>query len=112
MLCDDGGDAGLHCVFIADVEGDAVADAAVFSDFGSDAVELVLLAPADKHRGAERRELVRGAAPDAAATAGDPAQLAGEQAGAKGAAVSRCRWGIHRRIRRQGDVNVNALTPR
>src|SRR5207245_3631649 len=95
VLGDDAGDRGLHRVFVADVEGDAVGAAAVLGDLGGHALQLVLRATADDDPRAKRRQLVRDAAPDAAAAAGDPQDPAFEQAGPQHAGVARGRRCIH-----------------
>jgi hypothetical protein len=71
----------------ADVEGGNLGAAAVLGDLGGDPVQLFFGAPGEDDGGAERRQFVGDAAADAAAAAGDPMHLAGEQAGAQHAGV-------------------------
>ena len=61
----------LHLRFFADVEGVRLAGTAGRLDLALHHVELLRLAAGDRHMRAEGRELVRGAAADAAAAAGD-----------------------------------------
>ena len=63
------------------------ARAAAGLDLGLHGGELVELAADQRDRGAERRQLVRGAAADAGAAAGDDDDLAGEQAGREDGSV-------------------------
>jgi hypothetical protein len=79
----DGGHAGLHGVFVADVEGQRVAAAAVLGDLGGHTVQLVGVRPLMTTCAPSAGQFVRHAAADAAAAAGDPHHLAGEQAGRK-----------------------------
>ena len=61
------------------------------------AASLSALAADERDRGAERRQLVRGAAADARAAAGDEGDLAREQAGAEDGLVGQsCRAGARR----------------
>ena len=85
---DDLPDRGPDRVFVPDVECRGLAAPAVGQDLPGDALELLLRAAAHHHGRAERGELVRDAAADAAAAAGDPDDLAGEQAGGEYAAVA------------------------
>ena len=71
------------CAFLADVADVRRADAARRFDLGAHRVELVDLAADDRDRRAERRELVRRAAADARAAAGDEGDLAAKRPGAK-----------------------------
>ena len=76
---DDRGDRFLDLRFLADVEGVRLAGAAGRLDLALHDGELLGLAAGDDDMRAERRDLVRGAAADAAAAAGDDDGLAGEQ---------------------------------
>src|SRR6185436_9373517 len=53
------------------------------ADLRGDSVELLAVAPNQRHEGSERGEFVSSAAPDAAAAAGDDDALAVERAGPK-----------------------------
>ncbi len=64
---------------------------AVGHDLAATVSQLLQLAPDQHHVRAERRQLVRGAAADAGAAAGDENDLAGEQARAEDGAVGRHR---------------------
>jgi len=64
-------DCGLDGLFLADIEGAGFALAAVLNDFGLYAVEFVLCAAGNDDLCAQARELMRGAAPDAAAATGN-----------------------------------------
>ena len=68
-----------HALFLADVGGIAARRAAGVGDLARDRFELVCLAANERHARAERRQLMRRAAPDAAAGAGHDAGLAREQ---------------------------------
>jgi hypothetical protein len=85
---DDGADGHAHRVFLADVEGLRAGPAAGGFDLGPDRVELLLLAPDQHHVRAQRGELVRGAAADARAAAGDDDDLPVEQAGREDGAIA------------------------
>ena len=87
------GDGGLHRGLVADVAGVRRADAAGGLDLAAHRLELLELAADDRDARAERGELVRGAAADARAAAGDDGDLAGEQVGAKDGAVGGHRQG-------------------
>jgi hypothetical protein len=78
---------------VADVGGVHRAASADGLDLALDRLELFQRAADDRHPRTERRQLVRGAAADARAAAGDESNLAGEQVGAENGAV-----GGHRRI--------------
>jgi hypothetical protein len=85
--------------------------AAVLCDLGGHRVELGLRAAAEQHLRAQRRQLVRHAAADAAAAAGDPHPLPGEEAGAEHAGVAGgWLFVVHARSVGVGDVNVNQVT--
>ena len=73
----------LHALLLADVGGVAARRAARVGDLARDRFELLGFAADQRDARAERGELVRGAAADAAAGAGHDAGLAGEQAGAE-----------------------------
>ena len=76
-----GRDRRLHLRLLADVADVGRADAAGVLDLALHRRELVGLAADDGDRGAERRQLVRGAAADPRAAAGDQRDLAAHQAG-------------------------------
>jgi hypothetical protein len=71
----------LHLRLFADVALMGRAGAAGVLDLALDRGELVGLAADDGHRGAERRQLVRSAAADPRAAAGDQRHLPSHQAG-------------------------------
>jgi hypothetical protein len=82
-----GGHGSLHGVFVADVEGNGLALAAVLANFLGHAVQFFGGAPADDNPRAQRGQFVRGAAANAAAAACDPDGTAGKQAGPEDALV-------------------------
>ena len=69
------------------------------------------LAADDRDRGAERRQLVRGAAADARAAAGDDGHLAGEQAGREDRAIARSSKERTARIQPSTCLVVSASVP-
>ena len=110
------GHAGLHGVLVADVEGALDRSAPPSSAISAATRSSLSRAPADHHVRAQRRQLVRDAAADARAAAGDPDALAGEQARAEHAVVVRRAW-VARSVSwnwigREGNVNVNLLANR
>ena len=90
-------DGGAHGVFLADVAGVRGAHTTRSFDFNANDFELLGFAADDGHSRPERRQLVRRAAPDARAAAGDDHHLAGKQARLK-----------HRSIRRHSHLELVA----
>ena len=78
-----GGDGRAHRGLVADVAGMRARGAARGLDLGAHRGELVGLAADEGDRRAERSQLVRRAAPDARAAAGDDGDLAREQVAAE-----------------------------
>ena len=94
MLREHFGDRALHRIFLADVADVRAGLAAGLCDFGANALEFVARAADERHRRAQARQFMRGAAPDAGAAAGDDNHLALEQAGAVNRPVRRIRRGV------------------
>jgi hypothetical protein len=92
--CDD----RLHALLLADVAGVAARLAAGIRDLARDGLELVLLAADQRHFRAERGELMRRAAANAAAGPGHDAGLTCEQVGTEDRIERRphnCGFAIH-----------------
>lgn len=73
----------------------------VLGNFGGDFLQLFRFAPDQQHMGAERCQFMGGAAPDAAAAAGDDDGLAAEQIGIENRRVSHA---IHPLVELFGDA--------
>jgi len=74
----DGGDRRGHSFLLTDVARVSGSLAAILGNLGGDRIELVRLAADQRHRGAQRGELMGRAAANPAASAGDDDHLTGE----------------------------------
>jgi hypothetical protein len=92
------GDGLAHRRLLADVAGVRRADAALRLDLGTHRLELVELPADDRHERAERRQLVRRAAPDAGTAAGDDGHPASEEIGGENGSIARHGGGFNQAL--------------